>query len=163
MNRHYDTSAYRAKVQLLRQRVPGISVFADVIAGFPTETEADFEQTYSFIDSLHLAGLHVFSYSPRPKTKAALLPQLAPEEIKRRADRLRVLDKQLRAEFAASLVGSRQEVFIESVREGQLKGVTSNFQPVWLSGAPEGAKGLVLAQIEQAQDGVCQGRWLESL
>lgn len=163
MNRHYDTSAYRAKVQLLRARVPGISIFADVIAGFPTETEADFETTFSFIKELRLAGLHVFSYSPRPKTKAALWPQLAPEEIKRRADKLRELDKTLRADFAASLAGTRQEVFIETSHEGQLRGVTSNFQPVWLSGAPQGAKGLAAVWIEQAQDGICQGRWLESL
>ena len=63
MNRHYDTAAYRARVEDLRARVPGISIFADVIAGFPTETEADFETTYQFIKSVGLCGLHVFSYS----------------------------------------------------------------------------------------------------
>ena len=163
MNRHYDTLAYRAKVELLRSRVPGIAIFADVIAGFPTETEADFEETFSFIKDLRLAGLHVFSYSPRPKTKAAQLPQLPPEEIKRRADKLRELDKQLRADEAASLIGTRQEVFIETWHEGQVKGVTSNFQQVLLCGAPEGAKGLVTAEIEQAQAGVCLGRYISRL
>ena len=160
MNRHYDTLAYRAKVALLRSRVPGIAIFADVIAGFPTESEADFEETFSFIKSLCLAGLHVFSYSPRPKTKAALLPQLPHEEIKRRADKLRELDKQLRAAEAASLIGTRQEVFIETWHEGWVKGVTSNFQQVLLRGAPQGAKGLVTAEIEQAQEGVCLGRYI---
>lgn len=163
MNRHYNTAAYRAKVQMLRSRVPGISIFADVIAGFPTETEEDFNATYAFIQSVRLSGLHVFSYSPRPGTKAALLPQLSHEDIKRRADSLRVLDKQLRADFASSLVGSRQEVFIESCYEGQVKGVTSNFQQVVLSGVPAGTKGLVTAEIERAQDGLCYGRYLEHL
>ena len=150
-------------MELLRSRVPGISIFADVIAGFPTETEEDFNATYAFIQSVRLSGLHVFSYSPRPGTKAALLPQLSHEEIKRRADSLRALDKQLRADFASSLAGSRQEVFIESCYEGQVKGVTSNFQQVVLSGVPAGTKGLVTAEIERAQDGLCYGRYLEHL
>ena len=92
----------------LRARVAGAGVFADVIAGFPTETELDFETTYRFIESQKLCGLHVFSYSPRPGTKAAAWPQLSPEMIKARAEKLRELDKKLRADFAASLVDSIQ-------------------------------------------------------
>ena len=71
MNRHYDTSAYADKVKELRARVPQIGIFADVIAGYPTETEADFEATYAFIKQVKLAGLHVFSYSRTKKSSAA--------------------------------------------------------------------------------------------
>ena len=157
MNRHYDTAAYRARVEDLRRRVPQIGIFADVIAGFPTETETDFEATAAFIREVRLAGLHVFSYSPRPGTPAAALKQLPHEEIKRRSDALRALDKELRTAFAASLVGTEQEVFIEEHKAGLPHGITSNFQQVVLEGAP-GAHGLVRAGITRAEGPLCFGR-----
>ncbi len=156
MNRHYDTQAYRAKVEELRRRVKNIGIFADVIAGFPTETEEDFEETYRFIASLKLSGLHVFSYSPRPGTKAAAWPQLPSAEIKRRAEILRALDKELRQAFAAAQVGSVQEVFIEEHKEGRLHGICSNFQPVILENTAQ-AHGLVRVQILRATDSLCIG------
>lgn len=157
MHRHYDTAAYRARVEDLRRRVPQIGIFADVIAGFPTETEADFEATAAFIREVRLAGLHVFSYSPRPGTPAAALKQLPHEEIKRRSDALRALDKELRTAFAASLVGTEQEVFIEEHKAGLPHGITSNFQQVVLEDAP-GAHGLVRAVITRAEGPLCFGR-----
>lgn len=157
MNRHYDTAAYRARVENLRARVPGISIFADVIAGFPTETEADFEATYRFIEQTGLSGLHVFSYSPRPGTKAAALKQLAPEEIKRRSEKLRALDKTLRAAFAASLVGTEQELFMEEHKDGLAHGITSNFQQVVLEGVSSPVHGLVRACITRSQGPLCYG------
>ncbi len=157
MNRHYSTAQYAEKVAALRARVPQASVFADVIAGFPTETEADFETTYHFIESQQLCGLHVFSYSPRPGTKAATLPQLPPEIIKSRAERLRELDKKLRADFAVSLVGSVQEVFIEEHNAQGVRGVTGNFQQVILENPPLEVHGLVKAKILRAKGPVCYG------
>lgn len=158
MNRHYNTQDYRAKVEELRRRVPGIGIFADVIAGFPTETEEDFEETYRFIDTLKLSGLHVFSYSPRPGTKAAAWPQLAPEEIRRRAEKLRELDKKLRVDFATSLVGTEQIVFIEEHKNGAIHGITANFQNVVLENAPQGFHGLVRTQIVSADSTLCIGK-----
>ena len=136
--------------------MPQIGIFADVIAGYPTETQTDFETTYQFIKTQQLAGLHVFSYSPRPGTPAAKLPQLAHEEIKRRADKLRELDKQLRADFAASLVGTEQTVFIEEKKGAHVHGITSNFQQVLL---PENcqAHGLVRVKIARAENNLCYG------
>lgn len=159
MNRHYDTAAYAGKVQELRARVPQMGVFADVIAGYPTETEQDFEDTYQFIKKVKLAGLHVFSYSPRPGTPAAALKQLPHEEIKRRSDALRALDKELRAAFAASLVGTEQDVFVEEHKDGRPHGITSNFQPVVLeTQAP--VHGLVRVRIIRAEGPLCVGQVL---
>ena len=154
MNRHYTTQDYAKRVADLRERVPQIGIFADVIAGYPTETQADFETTYEFIKSQQLAGLHVFSYSPRPGTPAAKLPQLSHEEIKRRADKLRELDKELRTRFAASLVGTEQVIFVEEKKSGVLHGITSNFQQVIL---PESCKahGLVRVKIVRAEQQLC--------
>lgn len=158
MNRHYNTAQYAAKVAQLRAQVPGASVFADVIAGFPTETEEDFETGYRFIEDQKLCGLHVFSYSPRPGTKAALLPQLSPAVIKARAEKLRELDKKLRSDFASSLTGSEQEVFVEEHGAQGVRGVTSNFQHVILENAPSGAHGLVHAVITRTEGPVCYGK-----
>lgn len=157
MNRHYDTAAYRARVADLRAKVPQIGVFADVIAGYPTETEEDFEKTVAFIREVRLAGLHVFSYSARPGTKAALLRQLPPEEIKRRAEALRALDKELRAAFAASLVGTEQTVFVEEHKDGLPHGITSNFQQVVLENSPAPLHGLIRAKITRAEGALCYG------
>ena len=156
MNRHYTTADYVRRVQDLRREVPQIGIFADVIAGYPTESETDFETTFAFIKAQKLAGLHVFSYSPRPGTPAAKLPQLSPEEIKRRAEKLRALDKQLRGAFAASLVGTEQEVFIEEKKGENVHGITSNFQQVLLPPNTQ-AHGLVRVKIVRAQDNVCYG------
>lgn len=160
MNRHYDTAAYAARVKDLRASVPGIGIFADVIAGFPTETEKDFEKTVEFIRKQQLSGLHVFSYSPRPGTKAAALPQLPAEEIKRRAEKLRALDKNLRESFAASLVGSEQTVFIEEYKEDQTRGITSNFQTVLIENSPKDLHGLVRVQLTRAQGALVFGEVL---
>ena len=157
MNRHYVTADYKARVEELRRRVKNIGIFADVIAGFPTETNDDFEETYRFIEDLKLSGLHVFSYSPRPGTKVAAWPQLPAEEIRRRAEKLRELDKKLRADFAASLIGTTQEIFIEEHKNGGARGITSNFQPVLLEGNTA-AHGLVQAQIVRADGAFCAGK-----
>ncbi len=162
MNRHYTTADYAARVAYLRQEVPQIGIFADVIAGYPTETDADFETTYEFIKSQQLAGLHVFSYSPRPGTPAAKLPQLAHEEIKRRADKLRALDKELRAQFAASLTGTEQLVFVEEKKGAHLHGITSNFQTVLLPENQE-AHGLVRVKITRAENNLCYGEIIPNL
>lgn len=160
MNRHYTTAQYAAKVAALRAQVPGASVFADVIAGFPTETEADFQTTYDFIARLKLCGLHVFSYSPRPGTQAAAWPQLPADKIKARAEKLRALDKQLRADFAASLVGTEQEVFIEEYGASGAHGVTANFQQIVLEEAPADLHGLVRVHMTRADGALCLGRVL---
>lgn len=157
MNRHYDTAAYAAKVEALRRQVPAASVFADVIAGFPTETEENFETTYRFIAGLNLCGLHVFSYSPRPGTQAAAMAQLPPEIIKERAEKLRELDRTLRQRFAESLVGTAQEVFIEEHNGQGVRGVTSNFQQVILEDAPADLHGLVRVQITHTEGALCYG------
>jgi len=156
MNRHYTTADYAKRVTDLRAQVPQIGIFADVIAGYPTETEEDFETTVAFIKAQKLAGLHVFSYSPRPGTPAAKLPQLPAEEIKRRSDKLRALDKELRTAFAKSLVGTEQEVFIEEKKSGAVHGITSNFQPVFLPETTQ-VHGLVHVKITRAENNVCYG------
>jgi len=106
MHRWYRAEHYARRVELIHERLPHAAIGADVITGFPGETGADHAATLRFIEERPFTYLHVFSYSQRPGTKAAALPQQVPgSEIKRRARELRALAEQKSAEFRASQIG----------------------------------------------------------
>jgi threonylcarbamoyladenosine tRNA methylthiotransferase MtaB len=106
MHRWYRTEHYARRVDLIRERLPHAAIGADVIAGFPGETEADHAATLAFIERLPFTYLHVFSYSQRPGTKAASLPHQVPGHIiKRRARELRALGEAKAAAFRQSQLG----------------------------------------------------------
>ncbi|ORE89907.1 tRNA (N(6)-L-threonylcarbamoyladenosine(37)-C(2))-methylthiotransferase MtaB [Aurantimonas sp. 22II-16-19i] len=100
----------------IRARRPDIVFGADIIAGFPTETEAMFENSLAIVEACGLTFLHVFPFSPREGTPAARMPQLEKSVIKARAARLRAAGEEAHAAHLARLVGSRQSVLVE--REG---------------------------------------------
>jgi len=103
MHRWYRAEHYARRVELIYDRLPNAAIGADVIAGFPGETEADHAATVAFIERLPFTYLHVFSYSSRPGTKAATAPdQIPAPTIKRRARELRSLADQKSAAFRQS-------------------------------------------------------------
>jgi len=111
MHRWYRAEHYARRVELIRERLPDAGIGADVIAGFPGETEEDHRATLALVENLPLTYLHVFSFSARPGTKAAgLSGELPPETIKRRSRDLRALAAQKQAAFLASQLGSRLRV-----------------------------------------------------
>ena len=111
MHRWYRTEHYARRVNLIREFLPNAAIGADVIAGFPGETEADHEATLGFINSLPFTYLHVFSYSSRPGTKAASLEcQIPGEAIHRRASELRSLGESKSAAFRQSQLGRTHRV-----------------------------------------------------
>src|SRR5215468_7707425 len=111
MHRWYRTEHYARRVNLIREFLPNAAIGADVIAGFPGETQADHEVTLRFIDSLLFTYLHVFSYSSRPGTKAATLDsQLPGNVIHRRAQELRALGESKSASFRESQIGRTHRV-----------------------------------------------------
>jgi len=111
MHRWYRTEHYARRAALIREFLPHAALGADVIAGFPGETEADHQATLRFIDSLPFTYLHVFSYSSRPGTKAAAFDsQLPGETIHRRAAELRALGESKAAAFRASQLGRTHRV-----------------------------------------------------
>ena len=110
---------------------PGLALGAELIAGFPTETEAMFEQTLRLIDDMDLAFVHVFPFSPRPGTPAARMPQLRGDVIRTRAARLRAASGQAAARFHAAQIGSVAHVLVE--RSGRV-GHAENFARVRLDG-----------------------------
>jgi threonylcarbamoyladenosine tRNA methylthiotransferase MtaB len=106
MHRWYRAEHYARRVQLIRERLPHAAIGADVITGFPGESDADHAATLAFIESLPFTYLHVFSYSSRPGTKAAALPSdLSPATIKSRARELRALSEAKAAAFRHSQIG----------------------------------------------------------
>src|SRR3954452_22946578 len=114
--RHSRADAIRFCEQVRRLR-PDIVFGADIIAGFPTETEEMFERSQDLIAECDLTFLHVFPYSPRPGTPAARMPQVVGGKIKERAKRLRVAgETALRTRLAAE-VGMTRQVLIESGRQ----------------------------------------------
>lgn len=111
MHRWYRTEHYARRVHLIREFLPHAAIGADVIAGFPGETEADHEATLRFIDSLPFTYLHVFSYSSRPGTKAAALESQLPGEIvNRRARELRSLGESKSEKFRKSQLSRTHRV-----------------------------------------------------
>ena len=107
MHRWYRTEHYAERVNLIRRLLPDAAIGADVIVGFPGETDAEFRATFEFIERLPLTYLHVFSFSTRPGTAAAALSDAVPlQTIRERARALRELAGRKSAAFRASLFGS---------------------------------------------------------
>lgn len=130
MRRPYRTGDYAALALALRRAVPDIGLGADVIAGFPGETEAEFRATCDFIAASPLNYLHVFSYSPRPGTPAAALPNpVPPGAIRERSAALRALGRERSLAFRRSFVGRDLEVLTlrETRPGGRLRALTGNF------------------------------------
>ena len=119
----------------LRETRPGLAIGADLIAGFPTETAPHHADNLSIIRELGIVHLHVFPYSPRPGTPAALMPQIAPAKVKARAAELRECGAQVRADWLRSLIGKSLQVLAEKGGVGHAE----NFAPVALpAGTPPG-------------------------
>ncbi|UZE49671.1 tRNA (N(6)-L-threonylcarbamoyladenosine(37)-C(2))-methylthiotransferase MtaB [Rhodopseudomonas sp. P2A-2r] len=127
-----DAIGFCAQVRRLR---PDIAFGADIIAGFPTETEGMFARSQDLVAECDLTFLHVFPYSPRPGTPAARMPQLAGAVIKDRAKRLRATGETALQRRLATEIGAVRNVLIESATQGR----TEHFIPVAIAGDTPGA------------------------
>lgn len=155
MNRHYATDFFRELVEGIRARIPQAAIGLDVIAGFPGETEAEFDNTLRLIESLPVTHLHVFPFSRRAGTPAADMPNQVPGDVAReRAARLRALGEEKNRAFSAGFIGHDLEVVAEGARvDGRYKGISRHYLPVSFAG-PEGLEGAtVQVRVE---------RWTES-
>jgi threonylcarbamoyladenosine tRNA methylthiotransferase MtaB len=120
---------------LVRRLRPGIALGADIIAGFPTETEDMFARSLDLVHECDLTFLHVFPYSPRPGTPAARMPQVAGREIKERAGRLRATGETALRRRMVWEIGATRRILIENATQGR----TEHFLPVAISGEKVGA------------------------
>lgn len=129
MRRRYSRDLFSAKVALIRGKLPLAGIGADVIVGFPGESESDFEETYSFLDNLPLSYLHVFSFSDRPNTSAANLPdKVSASDKEKRSRRLINLSENKNLKFINMNIGKVSEVLFEKNRRNEMiSGFTSNY------------------------------------
>jgi threonylcarbamoyladenosine tRNA methylthiotransferase MtaB len=137
MNRDYDRSFLSDLIRELHLRVPNLSIGADVIVGFPGETEEKFKNTYGLVESLPFSYLHVFPFSRRKGTPAFQFPQRVNEkEIKKRAEAMRELGKKKRQAFYYQFLNQELSVLLEDRKEketGGWKGLSRNYIPVLLA------------------------------
>ncbi|MBN8680127.1 MAG: tRNA (N(6)-L-threonylcarbamoyladenosine(37)-C(2))-methylthiotransferase MtaB [Chitinophagales bacterium] len=129
MRRRYKRELYAERVASIKKHMPHACIGCDVIVGFPGETEADFLETYQFIQSLDVSYLHVFTYSERANTPAAEMPGIVPvEERKRRNQALRGLSEMKRRAFYQNHLGEVRPVLFEHHKDEQLlSGYTDNY------------------------------------
>jgi threonylcarbamoyladenosine tRNA methylthiotransferase MtaB len=138
-----DAIDFCAQVRRLR---PDIAFGADIIAGFPTETDEMFARSLDLVAECDLTFLHVFPYSPRPGTPAARMPQVRGEIVRERAKRLRTAGEAALRRRLESEVGASRQVLIESATQGR----TEHFLPAAITG---GAPGAVRTFVMTGHDG----------
>ena len=129
MARRYRRELFAEKVALIHQYIPRAGIGADVIVGFPGETDDDFGDTRAFIENLNLAYLHVFTYSERPGTKSVELPdKVKPAEAERRSKILLDLSASKRERFYRQNIGQRfQVIFEQRAKGGMMTGFTDHY------------------------------------
>ena len=139
MKRNYTSGFYREVLESISQRVPGIALGADVMVGFPGEGEKEFQNTLELVERSPLTHLHVFSYSPRPGTRAAELKQQVPDQVKKeRSEALRELGNKKNFDFRKKCMGTEVKVIVEDKRDMNsrlLTGITDNYMRVLVFGA----------------------------
>jgi threonylcarbamoyladenosine tRNA methylthiotransferase MtaB len=136
MNRKYTTEQFRMVIDALAAAIPEICLGFDVIAGFPGETEEEFATGLRFIESLPVAYLHVFPFSPREGTPAATMAGQVPiHVIRARAEALRELGERKKLAYYRGFLSLELQVLVqESIDKGTLRGLARNYVPVTLAG-----------------------------
>ncbi|MBO7277254.1 MAG: tRNA (N(6)-L-threonylcarbamoyladenosine(37)-C(2))-methylthiotransferase MtaB [Bacteroidales bacterium] len=129
MHRKYERELFAQRVNYIKEKMPHAFIAADVIVGFPQETEEDFQSTYNFIESLPLAFLHVFTYSERPNTIAAKMEGKVPiSERRRRSQELQKLSLKKKQQFYERNQGNKVSVLWEADNEnGLMFGFSENY------------------------------------
>jgi threonylcarbamoyladenosine tRNA methylthiotransferase MtaB len=129
MRRRYKRKLYADRVNLIKALLPHASIGVDVIVGFPGETEADFQETYSFLESLPITYLHVFTYSERDNTLAATMEDIVSLSIRQtRNKKLRQLSYQKQEEFNNEFSGTTRPVLFEKEEKtSMMEGYTDNY------------------------------------
>jgi len=155
MHRKYRPWHYREKVEKIRAAMPTAAIGADVMVGFPGESETDFEETRRFIEYLPFTYLHVFTYSSRPGTPASSLRDQIPVQIARERNRiLRELATRKKLAFMRTFVGKIVDAITLNVSDGSsTEALTDNYLKLRLEGRHE-ANQWLKAQVERVEAGV---------
>lgn len=128
MNRRYTTEQFKTIVKILRNAYKDVNLTTDIIVGFPGETEKEFNQTYNFLKQIKFYKMHIFKYSQRKGTKAALMENQIPGNVKEeRSKKLIELSNKNEREYNEQYIGKEVEVLFEEKKQGIYKGHTANY------------------------------------
>ena len=155
MHRPYTTAKFKTLLADIKTRVPDIAITTDVIAGFPGETEADFETTCKFAESCGFSKMHIFPFSARKGTPAEKFAGAVTEAVKKeRADILGRIDETMHKAFLQGMVGQNAEVLFEQpAGEDYFEGLTGNYQRVFVKSGGRNLGGEILPVKITAFDG----------
>ena len=155
MHRPYTTAKFKTLLADIKNRVPDIAITTDVIAGFPGETEADFEITCKFAESCGFSKMHIFPFSARKGTPAEKFAGAVTEAVKKeRADILGRIDETMHKTFLQAMVGQNAEVLFEQpAGEDYFEGLTGNYQRVFVKSEGRNLGGEILPVKITAFDG----------
>jgi threonylcarbamoyladenosine tRNA methylthiotransferase MtaB len=163
MHRKYRPWHYCEKIEKIRAAMPTAAIGADVMAGFPGETDAEFKATRRLVADLPFTYLHVFTYSARPGTPAAAMPNQVPVQVARERNRiLRDLAAEKKLAFMRSFVGKPLDAITLNVMRSRPDGefteaLTDNYQKLYLKGR-HSANRWITAHIEKVDDGALVGK-----
>lgn len=133
MNRRYTAEEFEQGIKIIRDNFPNVSLTTDVIVGFPGETEEEFSKTYKFLDRIKFYKMHVFKYSARKGTKAAVMQNQITGEIKeKRSNKLIELSNKNQKEQNQKYIGKEIEVLFEEQDGEYIKGHTTNYIMVYV-------------------------------
>lgn len=149
MNRRYTREEFIDKADLIRSYFENAGITTDIIAGFPTETEADFFDTLSIVDRVEFSDIHPFIFSPREGTVAYKMQDLPHEIKKERLDQLLVKKENCKKNFIAKNLGKTLSVLFEEEKDGYFEGYTENYIRAYLKASVK-PKGLVKVKIISA-------------
>lgn len=155
MHRPYTTAKFKTLLADIKTKVPDIAITTDVIAGFPGETEADFETTCKFAESCGFSKMHIFPFSARKGTPAEKFAGAVTEAVKKeRADILGRIDETMHKAFLQAMVGQNAEVLFEQpAGEDYFEGLTGNYQRVFVKSGVRNLGGEILPVKITAFDG----------
>jgi tRNA-2-methylthio-N6-dimethylallyladenosine synthase len=162
MRRSYTRATYLRRVEDLRRAVPDVAITADIIVGFPGETEEDFRETLSIVREVGYDASYCFAYSPRPGTEAAGFPDDVPQESKKeRLDRLQTLQAEISLAKNRQRIGRIEDVLVEGPSadgNGQLMGRTPHGRIVNFDGGPSRPGDILKIEVKDASPYTLKGR-----
>ena len=135
MRRRYKRELYKNRVEKIKSSIPDCCIGADVIVGFPGETDDDFLDTYYFLNELNVSYLHVFTYSERTNTEAVVMGETVPKN--KRAERskmLHILSDKKRRHFHNQFLNQKRPVLFENIKNGKILGHTDNYIKIQADG-----------------------------
>ena len=155
MHRFYDTAGYERLLTRIREEVPGIAISTDIIVGFPGETEAMFQESLAFVRRQEFARVHVFPYSRRPATPAAVRSDQVPHPVRReRVKMMQALADEMAADYHGKFIGTIVPVLFETQHEGVADGLTDTYIRVYTKGPVKVGEITAMRLLRLYRDGV---------